>query len=144
MHLIAFCCVLLAFFWTSEAHLVTFEPFTSSNCSGASGSLVTLNTGECLNNHDFSKVDCSILQQCLAGNNQMTYQELVECSGAPALSLSINITATEDGSITVHTYPISKTCFGIPVPVHEDVGDCSKLFAFNPDCYPSGQFGLEW
>ena len=126
---------------TPESGIITFTPYETDDCTGLSVANVTLPTGVCLNNHDFNKVSCDILTECLSGNS-LSYEDLVSCSGAPAMSLSINITAYNDGSFVVHGFPVSKKCFGVPVPIPEEVGGCSTLFALNKECYPSGAFGF--
>uniref|UniRef100_A0A7S4I218 Uncharacterized protein n=1 Tax=Vannella robusta TaxID=1487602 RepID=A0A7S4I218_9EUKA len=128
---------------TPESGIITFTPFVNDDCTGTPVANVTLPTGVCLNDHDFNKVSCSVLTNCLSGNS-LSYEDLVSCSGAPAMSLSINITAYNDGSFVVHAFPLSKKCFGVPVPIPEEVGGCSTLFALNKECYPSGAFGFIW
>lgn len=127
---------------TPVAGDIIFTPFVNDDCTGDFGANVTIPTLSCLNNHDFNKVPCPTLTDCLTTWNIMSYEDLVDCTGAPAMDLSINATVYTDGSITVHSYALSTGCHGIPVPIFENVGDCSTFFAFNKECYPSGKFGF--
>jgi hypothetical protein len=52
---------------------------------------VAIATDTCLNNHDFSVVDCGTLQGCVQqvdAQGVLQYADLVACTGAPAMSLS--------------------------------------------------------
>lgn len=120
---------------------LTFTSYTESGCTGNFVSEVTLPTEECINNHDFNKVSCNLLTHCLS-EGTMTYEELVNCTQAPAMKLSIRIEAYSNSTIIVHSYALSKTCLGVPIPILESVGSCSTLFAFNKDCFPSGEIGF--
>ena len=121
---------------------LTFTSYTTSDCSGNHVATVTIPTEVCINNHDFNKVSCEILTDCLSGGT-ISYETLVNCTQAPAMKLSIKVEAHSSTSLVVYSYALSKTCFGVPVPIFETVGDCSTFFAFNKDCYPSGIIGFE-
>ena len=128
---------------TPVSGLVGFLSYLNNDCGGnTTAANVTIATDTCLNNHDFSKVSCSILESCLNSVPTMSYEQLVECSGAPSMHLSVILTAFTDGAIKVHAYAGSKTCHGLSAPIPEEVGSCSTFFAFNKDCYASGIFNF--
>lgn len=97
--------------------------------------VVKIALGVCLNNHDFSRVPCPLFQKCL-GNSTVRYEDLVKCTGAPSMALSIYAKYdSDDDEVSVHIFPISRTCFGIPIPLSYKRYECvSSRFALNPPC----------
>ncbi len=91
--LLALCSVQAAeFYMTSSA---------SRDCSGDTIVKIALQTNTCLNNHDFSQVACDKLNSCIAqgtsASGRLAYEDLVACSGAPAMHLSSRGSISQDG-----------------------------------------------
>src|SRR3990167_8551763 len=47
----------------------------------------------CLNNHDFASISCGVLSKCL-GNGTVWYEDLVNCTGANSMHLSVDATVS--------------------------------------------------
>jgi hypothetical protein len=107
---------------------------------------LTIPLSKCLNNHDFSKVDCAKLHACIGDKKRMAYEDLVQCSGAPSMRLSVfqevwffvlfslsyccntKVDPTT-GRLRVLLYPLSRSCSSIPIPLHFARGSCASTFA---------------
>lgn len=105
---------------------------------------LTIPLGECLNNHAFDKVSCSILTQCITQLHndvgpQVPYEALVNCTAAPSMRLSV--TPTYDAArdqLKATVYALSRTCFSIPIGLHYDAGECASTFALSKGCGVAG------
>ena len=110
---------------------------------------VSVPLGECLNNHDFSKPTCETMSNCigeLTGTYGSTfpYEALVNCSGAPSMSLSVFPEwDSEAFNVEVKIYFISKACWGIPIPMHFTAGQCASQFALSGPCGMAGS-SVSW
>jgi hypothetical protein len=104
--------------------------------------------GECLNNVDFAKVPCDLLDSCIeAGMRRyrsptFPYKFLKECTGAKPLPLSVR-PSVKNGKLRAHIYPVSKTCWGIPLPLSFESGQCASTFAVSSKCGIAGS-SIKW
>jgi hypothetical protein len=103
----------------------------------------------CLNNHDFDDPPCPILEDCIdklyvTYGGTIPYEQLVNCSGAPPMHLSVQLSYDPNANkLDAKIYPISKTCFGIPLPLTFKEGECASTFALSKKCGIPGA-SLSW
>jgi hypothetical protein len=102
---------------------------------------------QCLNNHDFGSVPCSLLRSCLStlgARGTFPYESLVTCTGAKAMPLSVFPTYDSKGrQLLVKPYLISQTCWGLSIPLHFSRNECASTFAVSSACNIAGA-SLGW
>ena len=140
--------VLIFFFVLSslaDPTSLLLQTFESSSCSGNVLFSLAIPLDVCLNNHDFASVDCTVLHNCInkfGSGSVFPYESLVNCTGAESMYLSVSPTYS-DNKIHAKVYPISKTCFGIPIPKSFSKGDCASAFAVSSNCGFAGA-AISW
>jgi hypothetical protein len=133
-----------------QPRFLVLSSWVSSACNGAQEPYnVTVPLGICLNNHDFDAVDCTLLTKCLTsslpsryGSKTFPYVALVNCSRAPAMSLSV-LNSVSGNTLTAKIYPLQKTCGAIGLPLHYSYGECASTFALAKHCGIAGA-SLTW
>ena len=100
----------------ARRYLALTNYYDSGCTKKADGGAVLLPFDQCQNNHNFNKVDCHTLGKCL-GKGNITYADLITCTGAPSMYLSVNVSYAfgQSQPIKAHVYTPLKTCrpFGI-------------------------------
>lgn len=128
----------------AQSYLI-LSSYTNSDCDASSvlPYNVSVQLDQCLNNHDFNKVPCDNLTTCLdslsSGGQTIAYEDLVNCTGAPSMLLSVFQTYdSSSNELAVKVYPLSRACGDIPLPLHYQYGACASTFALSKSCGISG------
>jgi len=130
--------LLLLFIGLASAtdNILVLTSFGKADCSdrglAAKQVLVKLNT--CLNNHDFTQVSCNTLSTCLSGSGRMTYEDLVTCTKAPRMLVSVNVTVDSQRTIAANIHSPMTDCTSLGFTSRYKQGDCASTFAFSSKC----------
>lgn len=136
------------------AQFAVLQSFANSDCSGNNFPLnITIPLGSCLNNHQFDDVECDTLNQCFSalrvncsayGPCYASYQSLVDCTGAPAMHLSVYQTVDEiTQKLVAKVYALQEQCTALPITLRFGRGECASAFAISKSCGISGS-ALNW
>lgn len=130
---------MLSILLVTADNVLVLTSFAKSDCTQQfSGKQIMVKLGVCLNNHDFTQVSCDVLNKCLAGSGKMYYGDLVTCTGAPAMFLSVNVTVDSKRQIAANIHSPMTDCSSLGFTTHYSQGDCASTFALAPKCGLAG------
>ena len=137
---------LVAVFAAAQPTYLILSSYSDASCDPATmlPFNLTVPLGSCLNNHDFDKAPCEVLQGCVTNltavyGPTVPYEAMVNCTAAPSMHLSVLPTYDAAASeLEVKVYAISKACWGLGLPLHFASGACASTFAVSKHCGVSG------